>query len=182
LNAYVIPRWNRNLEQITAAGATTHPYRRDTIKPKILGALLDAMSCGLKNHSSVELPRLPRMADAARWVTAAEPAFGWKPQTFLKAFEANRKGIHSVALEGSIVAEGIFTLMNPQFYWEGTASDLLDQLRQSTRPTLLKDLPGSANALSRELDQIAPNLKDQGIEVRRGIMGKRRSIKIEKLT
>ena len=41
--------------------------------PFILGALLDAASEALRNIETTKLERLPRMADFAWWVTAAEP-------------------------------------------------------------------------------------------------------------
>jgi hypothetical protein len=45
-------------------------------KPHILGALLDAASCALRRIDKVKMDAVPRMADAAKWVTAAEPALG----------------------------------------------------------------------------------------------------------
>jgi len=42
--------------------------------PRILGALLDAVSEALANHDTTKLDRAPRMADFARWIVAAERA------------------------------------------------------------------------------------------------------------
>src|SRR3546814_12373766 len=52
--------------------------RTDTLFPyttlfRSLGALLDAASAALRELPNVRLPRVPRMADFAEWVTAAEP-------------------------------------------------------------------------------------------------------------
>ena len=47
-------------------------------RPVILGALLDAVSGALRNLDKVKLDRSPRMADLAKWITAAEPALGWE--------------------------------------------------------------------------------------------------------
>ena len=41
-------------------------------RPRILGALLDAVAHGLRAVGSVQLARLPRMADFALWATACE--------------------------------------------------------------------------------------------------------------
>jgi putative DNA primase/helicase len=60
-------------------------------KPRILGALLDAASRALGNIASVKLERAPRMADFAKWVTAAEPGLGREPEEFLAAYEGNRR-------------------------------------------------------------------------------------------
>ena len=43
-------------------------------RPRILGALLDAVVEGLKNLPETRLPKLPRMADFALWATACETA------------------------------------------------------------------------------------------------------------
>src|SRR5207248_5679715 len=43
----------------------------DQDHPAILGALCDAVSCALRNRERVTLAELPRMADAALFVTAA---------------------------------------------------------------------------------------------------------------
>ena len=40
----------------------------------ILGALLDAVSIGLRNAPNLRPPALPRMADFAKWAIACEPA------------------------------------------------------------------------------------------------------------
>ena len=41
-------------------------------RPVILGALLDAVAAALRNLPKVKLDRAPRMADFAKWVTAAK--------------------------------------------------------------------------------------------------------------
>jgi hypothetical protein len=68
----------------------------------IFGALLDALAGALANIGTVRLDRMPRMADFAKWVTAAEPALGWEPGTFMGAYTANRDESHELALEASI--------------------------------------------------------------------------------
>ena len=47
----------------------------ETAQPRILGALLDAASHGLRALPEVRLEQLPRMADFALWATACEPVF-----------------------------------------------------------------------------------------------------------
>src|SRR6516165_2296948 len=59
-------------------------------QPSILGALLDAAVHGLRTVSSVELRRMPRMADFAVWATACETAL-WPRGAFARAYTANRK-------------------------------------------------------------------------------------------
>ena len=61
-------------------------------RPRILGALLDAVSCGLQRLPDVQLERKPRMADFAKWGAAVEPACPWPEGTFLEAYVRNRQG------------------------------------------------------------------------------------------
>jgi hypothetical protein len=42
-----------------------------------LAGLLDAVSTALANLVTVRLAERPRMADFAKWVSAAEPALEW---------------------------------------------------------------------------------------------------------
>ena len=57
----------------------------DQARPQILGALLDAVSFGLRRLSDTRLERLPRMADFALWATACEGAL-WDEGTFWQAY------------------------------------------------------------------------------------------------
>src|SRR5437763_858039 len=69
-------------------------------QPRILGALLNAVSGGLKELPSTCLPRLPRMADFALFATAAELALRWPRHSFLIAYSGNREAANDLALEG----------------------------------------------------------------------------------
>ncbi len=48
----------------------------EEVRPRVLGALLDAAAAGLKNLPRVKLDQLPRMADFALWISAGEEALG----------------------------------------------------------------------------------------------------------
>src|SRR5262249_4514810 len=71
----------------------------EAVRPRVLGALLDAVSAGLRNRPRVRLTSKPRMADFALWVVAAEPALGWQSGAFLKAYTENRGQANELALE-----------------------------------------------------------------------------------
>lgn len=62
----------------------------ETARPRILGALLHAVSVALRKLHAVKLDRLPRMADFALWATAAEEAFAFEPSAFINAYRRNR--------------------------------------------------------------------------------------------
>src|SRR5690606_36433416 len=73
-------------------------------RPRILGALLDAVSMALRRWDEVRLTERPRMADFARLVAAAEPALGWPEGSFLDAYTENRQEAVSVFLEANPIA------------------------------------------------------------------------------
>jgi hypothetical protein len=74
----------------------------ETVRPRILGALLDAAVHGLRMLPRVRLKRLPRMADFALWASACETAL-WPAGTFSQAYDANRRA----AIDGVIEADPV---------------------------------------------------------------------------
>ena len=69
-------------------------------RPRILGALLDAVSGGLRRLPDVHLADKPRMADFAMWSVAVEPSCPWPNGTFLRAYAGNRQGSVEATLDG----------------------------------------------------------------------------------
>jgi hypothetical protein len=136
-------------------------------RPRILGALLDAVVSSLANHDRVRLAALPRMADFAIWVTAAEPALGWPAGSFLKAYTGNRSAVVEQSLEADQVAVAVRLLLAGQDSWEGNASALLEALEtlipESTRRS--KPWPKAAHVLSNRLKRASTFLRKVGLEV-----------------
>jgi hypothetical protein len=150
----------------------------DAAAPAILGALLDAVSASLGGHRSVRLRRLPRMADFAVWVTAAERALGWEDGAFMASYGRNRASAHDLALESASIVPPLQRLPET---WEGTAGELLEQLLGLVAEKVAKreDWPANPRSLSGQLRRLAPDLRAIGIEVtfpQRS--GQRRSITI----
>jgi len=77
----------------------------EEIRPRILGALLDAAAAGLRNLPNVRLNQLPRMADFAIWVNASEEGLGMKPGEALITYQPNRAETRHLALESSPLYE-----------------------------------------------------------------------------
>ena len=73
----------------------------EAARPRILGALLDAVALGLRRLPALALVQLPRMADFASWASACEDGLGLDPGEFLKVYEANRADSRNLALESS---------------------------------------------------------------------------------
>jgi len=96
----------------------------EVVRPRILGALLDAAAHGLRRMSQVRLERSPRMADFALWATACETAL-WPPGTFFRVYDANRRAAIEGVIEADPVAAFVREIMAVRSTWAGRASDLL---------------------------------------------------------
>lgn len=144
----------------------------------ILGGLLDAVVSGLRRASEVHLNRLPRMADFALWVTAAEPGLGLKPGAFMKAYRVNRASANDVAIDAQDIGPSIIKLMEEVSTWTGTATELLAKLTEITdeNVTKAKSWPTRPNILSNKLRVLAPNLRAAGIDIAHGEGQDRRKI------
>lgn len=144
----------------------------EATRPRLLGALLDAVSAAIENLDSVDLADLPRMADFARWVSGAEVKLGWDPRTFINAYRENRQRSNELPLENPI-AEAVGRLPLP---WEGTATELLRHFESTVddRTRKSRAWPSSGRTLSNALRRLAPNLRRGGISVEFRHSGKRR--------
>lgn len=151
----------------------------EAMRPRLIGALFSAVAEGLANIDNVELEKAPRMADFAAWATACEPAFGYQPNTFLLSYEQNRIAANDLALDVSPVPNQLRVMLDRHLgQWQGTATELLDQLEQFADFSVLKSRqwPGSPAKLSNMLRRLAPNLREAEIDIqwtREGKEGRR---------
>lgn len=141
-------------------------YAFEAELPGILGALLDGLVTGLVRQASIQLPRLPRMADFALWSAACETAY-WPQGTFLRAYESNRGEAIDGVIDADPVAAAVRALMTKRTEWTGTATALLDALGQQAGDSLVRDKNWLANPriLSGRLRRAATFLRKVGIEV-----------------
>jgi hypothetical protein len=140
----------------------------EVARPKILGALLNAITTGLKMLPQTKLDRVPRMADFVFWVTACEAAL-WIEGTFETAYTANRDNLIETVLEANPVAGAIRDLLTTKKEWTGTATNLLNDLNFLDMASGVKRerryWPQTAHQLSGKLRRIAPMLRKSGIEI-----------------
>lgn len=139
----------------------------EAAKPKLLGALLNAVSTGLRRLPKTRLETSPRMADFATWVTAAEPALPWIEGAFLRAYVGNRAEAVDMALESDLVATAIHSLMSGLSEWNGTATDLLKDLgnHASEHTRQSRAWPKSPRVLSGRLRRAATFLRSAAVDV-----------------
>jgi hypothetical protein len=156
----------------------------DAAAPHILGALLDAISFGLKRESSVRLNRLPRMADHATWVRDCEQKMRPEGQ-HLEAYDRNRAEAVEVVLDADPVAMALRAHLDRCAAVTTTSTELLSILSHLTPEHVRrsKDWPPNARALSGRLRRLAPALRGLGIVMafERDGHDRRRLITIERV-
>jgi hypothetical protein len=151
-----------------------HEMRRDEgrfwrefeeARPRILGALLDAVVTGLRKLPAVTLDQLPRMADFAIWVSACETALGLERAQALEAYRANCAEARNLALEESPIYEPLREVARAGF--SGTSTELLILLNKLATDCTRRSRwwPKAPNALSNALRRMVGNLRSIGIEI-----------------
>jgi putative DNA primase/helicase len=148
----------------------------EEVRPRILGALLDAAASGLKNLPNVKLDEPPRMADFATWVNACEESLGVKPGEALATYDSNRTETHNLALESSPLYKPVVELAQEGF--SGTVTELQTRLNSIVSEGVRRSIrwPKAPSALGSALRRMASNLRAVGIEIhfsRADIQGRR---------
>ncbi len=134
-------------------------------RPRIFGALLDGLSEGLRSQDSVQLERLPRMADFCKWVVACEGAY-WSPGTFMAAYEDAQASATEDVIEDTAIGTSLRQLLEETSGFCGAATELLDLLnarqQDEKRP---KGWPSTGAVLGRQLTRLAPSLRKVGYTI-----------------
>jgi Domain of unknown function (DUF3854) len=137
-------------------------------RPRILGALLTALSQTLAELPNTKPDKLPRMADYALFAMAAEKAIGLESGEFRTTFDQAREESRQIVIEASPIGGAIIRMMESYSAtgtWKGTASELLEVLRKYTDEATAhsKYWPKAPNVLARQLTRLTPDLKALGI-------------------
>ena len=134
--------------------------------PRILGGLCDVLMAALARYPEIHLRRAPRMADFAKWISAAESALGWTEGAFLEVYDANRADAVRATVEADTVAAAIRDFATAAG-WEGTATELLTALNNRMPETAIKnrDWPKTSHHFSGRLRRVAPDLRKLGVGV-----------------
>ncbi len=133
----------------------------ESARPRLLGALLNAVSVAFDRHEQVDVGPVPRMADATLWVTAAEGQLRWPAGSFVAAYRANIAHRRALTLDASPLVAPISMLLHATDQWSGTATTLLRLLEQRVDPavTRRRDWPKTSAALGTALRRLAPDLR-----------------------
>lgn len=155
-----IPEENRKeLSEIQKDFKTDLPY--------ILGGIFDILSKALKLYPTVKLDKLPRMADFAHWGYVIGEVLGGLGEEFVEEYRINYEYQNIEILNSDIVASLMVGFMKNKSKWDGTMSELLNELRLFAPSigisTNSKGIPAYPNVLSRKLNGIKSNLKSVDI-------------------
>lgn len=129
--------------------------------PLIMAALLDGLALALRDHATMRLNPLPRMADFATWAAAGLPALGYSADEFLAAYQRSRADLLDTAIDASPVASALVRFMDTRDAWTGGANALLALLADGTQS---QAWPKSAKGLLSALRRLAPALRAHGVE------------------
>lgn len=132
-------------------------------QPRILGALYDGVAAALKNRETMEAPKGLRMADAALWIAAAEPAFGFEPGSLVAAVKEAQDEVFIERVNDDAVVIKLRNLTSLTPF-----NDYVGMLFERITASGDRNLPKTASALSRHLVRLAPAMAKAGLVVEFG--------------
>lgn len=138
------------------------------IERRVFGGLLDAIAGALREYPDTRPPRLPRLADMTRFVTAAEKAMGWDVGSFQAALSEIQADSLVESIENSPYAMAAVAFMDGHDDWAGTSSELLAALSQAdTAAAQQRTWPKAPAQATKELDRNTHVLLAHGVEYTR---------------
>lgn len=123
----------------------------ERVKPKILGALAQAVSVAMGRVEQIHLTSYPSHAESAIWAIAAAPALNIPPESLHEALAQKRQ----FPIPKDPLQQKIAILLATREAWHGTATNLKLEL----------DVADAPNHLSRKLKEIRGILQAEGIEI-----------------
>ena len=150
----------------------------DRDAPHIFGALLKGLSMAIRNHKDIQLGRLPRMADFAKWAAAGMGPLGFTAEQFIDSYRANLSDSQTASVDSSVVGEAINLLMLNRDSWAGTASELMTALSLVADDAMRRNpaWPKSTRWMTGSITRLAPALRSRGLNVERTRTGDARVI------
>lgn len=147
----------------------------ERLRPGILGALYDAVAQALANYEKVEPTIELRMADAARWIAAAEPALGVALGTLLRRISDAQEELFIERIEADDLVIAIRRILQEGGgVYEGFVGELHEKLMAGMDFKIARALPKTAQQLSTQLARLGQAMAKAGIvltdlgRVRRG--------------
>jgi len=142
----------------------------EAARPRILGAIFEAVAGALARYPSIELTSKFRMADFTKWGAAIAETIGIGQDNFIAAYRRNVDSQNDEIIEGDMIATLIVGFMESHDEWSGTMTDLLKTLTEVLLDPSLDAhyvLPKSPKDLSRMLNVLKVPLQSVGIHMER---------------
>jgi len=156
----------------------------ERMRPRLVGAMFDALSKAMTIRPTVRLHSSPRMADFAIWGAAIAEALGHHRDEFLNAYQDNYTARNEEALASSPVATVLQLFMVDRDLWEGTPTELLQALRKFGAENGIDvkggGFPRAPNVLTRRINDVKPNLDAVGLNVSTTQAGAMRRLRVER--
>jgi hypothetical protein len=153
-----IPRESRRFEQDLEE-------RFSAVLPRVLSGLFNLLAEVLDIIDDVEVEDPPRMADFALVLEAVDQVRG---SSSLETYLASAASLALDVVESDTVATALEAFTSDEDFerWEGTASELLQQLAPESPPS---DWPRSAQSMSDRVRRAIPALHTIGLSVKMGV-------------
>jgi hypothetical protein len=148
-------------------------------QPRVLGALLDAASCGLSNLDSVKLEQPGSMADFEKWSMASAPALGWTAEQFCTAYRKNENAVAEDTFEADPFAVAVHDFVIKKYpypdRWEGSPAKSRIELDEETPEPIRKWRlwPKTPAGFGNSIKRAKPLLEYKGFTVERRHSGTR---------
>lgn len=137
--------------------------------PELLGYIFDVLSKALEIKDSINLKRLPRMADFAEWGEAIARSLGYEPLQFIDAYFENIGQQNFEIVESNPFAFAISKFLEYDMNsWVSSPTILINRLRDFADNNNIDSskFPRGPQSISRQLNKIKSNLREGlGIEV-----------------
>ncbi len=157
-----IPKTNRKTEE-----ELLKQFEED--KPRILSGIFNIISKALEIMPAIKLFEKPRMADFAVWGEAISQAMGYPSGEFTERYLENISRQNAEVIGASVVGEVLLKFIDEKEIWEGTPTELLQQLEEKTEEMKIKTYrggwPKAPHVLSRRLNELKTNLQEMGVSI-----------------
>ncbi len=140
----------------------------EAVKPMILDGIYKCISVALANRALIDPKKLPRMADAAKWICAAEPALPWSEGKFLWVYNKMILKTREKLSQDDAIIRTCRRLLKRKKSWKGTPTELLSKLNDLADPEELAGLPKSASHLTKMIKKRSVMLDFAGLKVKFG--------------
>ena len=142
----------------------------DKLKPKALAHILDIIVKAIQIKSTLDLKRLPRMADFAEWGEAISQSMGYPPMSFIDSYTKNRNEQNIIAVNENLVSSIFLRYIldiekekGPITEIQYEPQDLYNELISYAVDNYInirnRQFPKDAASLVKKIKTVIPNLK-----------------------